>query len=74
MEQIICVPLHTPVPRDPDLGWETDSPGERVTTAQLLDMLPGYIKRHAGARGPTQPERHRPWKVPGPTPPLSIQP
>ena len=48
MEQIICVPLHTSVPKDPDLGWETDSPGERVTIAQLLDMPPGYNWASAG--------------------------
>ena len=48
MEQIICVPLHTPVPKDPDLGWETDSPGEKVTIAQLLGMLLGYNWASAG--------------------------
>ena len=47
-EQIICVPLHTPMPKDPDLGWETDSPGEKVTIAQFLGMLPGYNWASAG--------------------------
>ena len=34
----------------------------------------GEVKRHAGARGPTQPERHRPWKVTRPTPPPPFSP
>lgn len=40
-----CVPLCTPGPKDPDLGWETDPPGERLATAQLS----GVPARYGGA-------------------------
>ena len=64
-----CVPLRTPGPKDPDLGWETDPPGERLTTAQLSGVPAGRDWASAGlfpSVGPVSPGTcgTPPWVLP----------